>query len=66
MTGNCSETEDLQKFDIWTSLFENNKIIRSWANVLIYFESDSENKNGKNLYKSLVSKRIVIRLSDIN
>lgn len=35
--------EELQ-FDIWSLLFENNKIIRSWDNVLTYYNGDSKDK----------------------
>lgn len=35
--------EELQ-FDVWSLLFQNNKIMRCWENVLAYYKGDSKDK----------------------
>lgn len=36
--------EEKSQFDVWSLLFENNKIMRSWKNVLTYYNGDSNDK----------------------
>lgn len=43
-TYNEEGNEEELKFDVWSLLLENNKIICSWENILAYYNEDSKDK----------------------